>query len=53
MAGRITIVEAEKVVEVGELKPEEVHLSSIYVHRVVELTPEQAATKLIEKRTVS
>ena len=53
MAGRITIVEAEKVVEVGELKPEEVQLSSIYVHRVVELTPEQAAAKLIEKRTVS
>jgi 3-oxoacid CoA-transferase subunit A len=53
MAGRITIVEAEKVVEVGELAPEEVHLSSIYVHRIVELTPEQAATKLIEKRTVS
>jgi 3-oxoacid CoA-transferase subunit A len=53
MTGRITIVEAEKVVEVGELAPEEVHLSSIYVHRVVQLTPEQAATKLIEKRTVS
>jgi 3-oxoacid CoA-transferase subunit A len=53
MAGRITIVEAEKVVEAGELAPEEVHLSSIYVHRVVELTPEQAASKLIEKRTVS
>jgi 3-oxoacid CoA-transferase subunit A len=53
MAGRITIVEAEKVVEAGELAPEEVHLSSIYVHRVVELTPEQASTKLIEKRTVS
>lgn len=51
MAGRITVVEAERVVEVGELRPDDVHLSGIFVQRVVELTPEQAARKDIEKRT--
>ena len=51
MAGRLTIVEAERVVEVGELAPDEVHLPGIFVQRVVELTPEQAARKDIEKRT--
>ncbi|GFG59422.1 succinyl-CoA--3-ketoacid-CoA transferase [Mycolicibacterium murale] len=51
MAGKITVVEAEKVVEVGELAPDDVHLSGIFVSRVVELTPEQASRKQIEKRT--
>jgi 3-oxoacid CoA-transferase subunit A len=51
MAGRITIVEAEEVVEVGAIDPDEAHLPGIYVKRVVELTPEQAAHKMIEKRT--
>lgn len=52
MAGLVTIVEAERVVEAGELDPDSVHLPGIYVHRVVALTPEQAAGKDIEKRTV-
>lgn len=52
MSGRITVVEAEKVVEVGELHPDEVHLPGIFVKRIVELTPEQAAHKDIEKRTI-
>lgn len=51
MSGRLTVVEAEKVVEVGELHPDEVHLPGIFVKRVIELTPEQAARKDIEKRT--
>ena len=51
MSGRLTIVEAEQVVEVGELGPDEVHLPGVFVQRVVELTPEQAARKDIEKRT--
>lgn len=51
MAGRITVVEAEKVVEVGELDPDDIHLPGIFVKRVVELTPEQAARKSIEQRT--
>jgi len=51
MAGRLTVVEAEKVVEVGELHPDGIHLPGIFVQRVVELTPEQASRKGIEKRT--
>jgi 3-oxoacid CoA-transferase subunit A len=51
MAGRITLVEAEEVVPVGTLDPDAVHLPGIFVHRVVALTPEQAARKDIEKRT--
>lgn len=51
MAGRITVVEAEKVVEVGELHPDEIHLPGIFVKRIVELNPAQAARKDIEKRT--
>jgi len=51
MAGRLTIVEAERVVEVGELGPDDVHLPGVFVQRVVELTPEEAIRKDIEKRT--
>ncbi|ROO84291.1 3-oxoacid CoA-transferase subunit A [Actinocorallia herbida] len=52
MAGKITIAEVEELVEPGELDPEEVHLPGVFVQRVVALTPEQAANKGIEKRTV-
>lgn len=52
MAGRITIVEAEKVVEAGEIDADSVHLPGIFVQRVVPLTREQAADKRIEKLTV-
>jgi 3-oxoacid CoA-transferase subunit A len=51
MAGRLTILEAERVVEIGEIDADAVHLPGIFVQRVVELTPEQAARKRIEKRT--
>ncbi|MEJ8810111.1 CoA transferase subunit A [Variovorax ureilyticus] len=50
MAGKICIVEVEKIVEVGEIAPDDIHLPGIYVHRIVlNATPE----KRIEKRTVS
>ncbi|MEY8567265.1 CoA transferase subunit A [Corynebacteriaceae bacterium 7-707] len=49
MAGRTCIVEAEKVVEKGELAPDDIHLPGIYVHRIVELTAAQAADKPVEK----
>ncbi|CQR61218.1 CoA transferase subunit A [Streptomyces leeuwenhoekii] len=52
MAGRITIAEVEELVEPGGLRPDEVHLPGIYVQRVVELSPAEAADKQIEKRTV-
>jgi len=52
MAGRVTVAEVEELVEPGELDPDAVHLPGVFVHRVVPLTPEQAADKRIEKRTV-
>jgi 3-oxoacid CoA-transferase subunit A len=53
MCGRITIAEVEELVEPGELDPNHVHTPGVFVQRVVQLTPEQAADKRIEKRTVS
>jgi 3-oxoacid CoA-transferase subunit A len=52
MCGRVTIAEVEELVEPGELDPESVHTPGVFVQRVVALTPEQAAEKRIEKRTV-
>jgi 3-oxoacid CoA-transferase subunit A len=49
MAGKITVVEVEHLVEVGEIDPDQVHTPGIFVHRiVVNATPE----KRIEQRTV-
>ncbi|MCW2754970.1 MAG: CoA transferase subunit [Marmoricola sp.] len=53
MCGRVTIAEVEHLVEPGEIGPDDVHTPGVYVQRVVELTPEQAADKRIEKRTVT
>ena len=48
MAGRVCIVEVERIVATGELAPDDIHLPGIYVHRIVHNpTPE----KRIEKRT--
>jgi 3-oxoacid CoA-transferase subunit A len=50
MAGKICIVEVEKIVEIGELAPDDIHLPGIYVHRIVlNASPE----KRIEKRTIT
>ncbi len=38
MAGKITIVEAEEIVEAGDLDPNEVHLPGIYVDRLIKAT---------------
>lgn len=49
MAGKITVAEVEKLVEIGEIDPNDVHTPSIFVHRiVVNPNPE----KRIEQRTV-
>lgn len=53
MAGKVCIVEAERVVEAGEIDPDDVHLPGVFVHRVVELTDAQAADKHIEFRTTT
>lgn len=52
-AGKVCIVEAERVVEPGDINPDAVHLPGVFVHRVVELTEAQAEAKLIERETVS
>jgi 3-oxoacid CoA-transferase subunit A len=52
MCGRVTIAEVEHLVEPGEIAPDDVHTPGVNVARVVALTPEQAADKQIEKRTV-
>jgi 3-oxoacid CoA-transferase subunit A len=52
MCGRLTIAEVEELVEPGELNPNDVHTPGVFVQRVVPLSPEQAADKRIEKRTV-
>ena len=50
MAGKITVVEVEEIVETGEIAPDQVHLPGIYVHRLVlNANPE----KRIEKRTIT
>jgi 3-oxoacid CoA-transferase subunit A len=50
MAGKLCIVEVEKIVEVGELAPDDIHLPGIYVNRLVlNAHPE----KRIEKKTLT
>ncbi len=48
-AARVTIVEAEQIVEPGEIEPDQVHVPSIYVQRIILC---QGLEKRIEKRTV-
>ena len=49
MAGKLTVVEVEEIVETGAMEPDQVHLPGIYVHRIVlNASPE----KRIEKRTI-
>jgi 3-oxoacid CoA-transferase subunit A len=50
MAGKITVAEVEKIVEVGELDPDDIHTPGIFVHRIVlNANPE----KRIEQRTLT
>jgi len=49
MAGKITVVEVEQIVDTGALDPDAIHLPGIYVHRIVlNAHPE----KRIEHRTL-
>ena len=47
-AGKITVVEVEEIVPVGELDPNFIHVPGIYVDRLIQGTFE----KRIEQRTV-
>jgi len=46
-AGKVTVVEVEEIVEVGELDPDQIHTPGIYVNRVIQGSFE----KRIEQRT--
>jgi 3-oxoacid CoA-transferase subunit A len=48
-AGKITIAEVEQLVEPGELDPDQVHIASVYVHRIFQ---GRNYEKRIERRTV-
>ncbi|RQO63503.1 succinyl-CoA--3-ketoacid-CoA transferase [Paucibacter sp. KBW04] len=50
MAGKLTVVEVEEIVETGSIDPDSVHLAGIYVHRIVHNPHPE---KRIEKRTLS
>src|SRR5262245_33482800 len=48
-AGKVTVVEVEQLVDVGELDPDQVHLPSIYVQRIFQGSSYE---KPIEQRTL-
>ena len=48
-AGNVTIAEVEELVEPGALDPDEVHVASVYVHRIFQGTGYE---KRIERKTV-
>ena len=48
-AGKVTIVEVEELVDIGELQPDEIHTPGIYVQRIVK---GEHYKKRIEKLTV-
>jgi 3-oxoacid CoA-transferase subunit A len=48
MASRMTIVEVEELVEIGDLHPDEIHTPGIFVRRIV---VNRSPNKHIEKRT--
>jgi len=50
MSGRVCIAEAEHIVEVGELNPDDVHLPGIYVDHVILATDNE---KRIERMKIS
>jgi len=50
MAGKVTVVEVEEIVENGQLDPDHIHTPSIYVNRIV-LNPNPE--KRIEQRTLT
>ncbi len=49
MAGKITIVEVEELVEAGQLDPDQIHLPGIYVHRIFQGKDYE---KRIEQKTI-
>ncbi len=53
VAGKFTVVEVEKVVEIGEIDPDDIHLPGIYVNRIVlNATPEKRIEQMTLKAEV-
>ncbi|MCX5202082.1 CoA transferase subunit A [Streptomyces sp. NBC_00237] len=53
-AGRVTIAEAEEVVEPGTLDPAHIHVPGVYVQRVVAIAPDDPAReRRVERRTLA
>jgi 3-oxoacid CoA-transferase subunit A len=50
MAGRTTVAEVERLVEPGEIRPEDVHLPGIFVDRVVPVGPEGKNIEIVKTR---
>jgi 3-oxoacid CoA-transferase subunit A len=48
-AGTVTIAEVEELVEPGQLDPDQVHVASVYVHRIFQGGPYE---KRIERKTI-
>ena len=46
MAGRITIVQAEEVVEPGGIDPANVHIPGIFVQRIVEVGRQETGVEI-------
>jgi 3-oxoacid CoA-transferase subunit A len=49
-AGKITVVEAEEIVEPGELDPTQIHTPGIYVNRVIKGTFEKRIERLVTSK---
>ncbi|OTG95031.1 CoA transferase subunit A [Acinetobacter sp. ANC 3832] len=50
VAGKFTIVEVEHIVEIGEIDPDEIHLSGIYINRIIlNAAPEKRIEQLTLK----
>jgi 3-oxoacid CoA-transferase subunit A len=47
-AGKVTVVQAEKIVKAGKIDPDHIHTPGVYVQRMIELTD---PVKRIEQRT--
>jgi len=50
MSGKVCIAEAEEIVEAGELRPDEIHLSGVYVDKIILATDNE---KRIERLKLS
>lgn len=44
---KVTIVEADEIVEDGEIAPEDIHLQGVYVKRVIKSTEEKKIERLV------